>query len=709
MPRINIGAGVALLAALIVIATGALLLTGNQAGEKSHDEAKRFASYEGLVEFVRNGQEKASYSFGFYGNRLTKVSSMAAPMAEAGTTGSQAASDYSGTNVQVSGVDEADIVKNDGRHIYAVSGNKVAIVDAYPAEQAKAVSEIEIQGSPVGLLVNNDRLVVFAQAYNYHAYETTAPAAKMASVIVAPPNGGGVNTAILVYDISDRTRPALIRNITVTGNYHDSRMIGDYAYAVINQQMPYGDGPVPLPAIAEGGKVREVPATEIYYFDNPDYSYGYVNILAIDTQDDSEDYNSRSFLAGSTQNMYVSEGSIYISYTKLNNLDSFDNIMEKVILPSMPPSVQSSISEIERSDADNDEKRSRIGEEINRHANSLSREESRELEQRMAERAAELEREIAKQREQTIVHRIAISDSSIEYRAEGSVPGRVLTQFSMDEHEGNFRMATTTGNSWDRTSQNHVYVLDSELDTVGSVEDLAPEESIYSARFMGNRAYLVTFKKVYPLFVIDLSEPTNPKVLGKLKIPGYSDYLHPYDESHIIGIGKDAVEAEQGDFAWYQGLKVALFDVSDPENPKEVAKYNIGDRGTDSEALRDHKAFLFSREKSLLVIPVTLAEIDRTRYNPDLQANGNVPSSAYGEFTWQGAYVFNLDAENGFQLKGRVTHIGEGGRQSYFDQTSSVRRSLYMGDVLYTISDSMIKMNGLDDMAEINGVNLQND
>ncbi|MDI6884716.1 MAG: beta-propeller domain-containing protein, partial [Hadesarchaea archaeon] len=165
--------------------------------------------------------------------------------------------------------------------------------------------------------------------------------------------------------------------------------------------------------------------------------------------------------------------------------------------------------------------------------------------------------------ETTIIHKISIANGTIEYKSQGEVPGQVLNQFSMDEYQGYFRIATTTG--W--MGQNNVYVLDGNLDIVGRLEGLAPGESIYSARFIGSRAYLVTFKKVDPLFVIDLEDPKNPRALGELKIPGYSDYLHPYDETHLIGVGKDTVD--MGSFAWYQGIKIALFDVSDPENPRE--------------------------------------------------------------------------------------------------------------------------------------------
>ena len=296
------------------------------------------------------------------------------------------------------------------------------------------------------------------------------------------------------------------------------------------------------------------------------------------------------------------------------------------------------------------------------------------------------------------IHKLSIDNGEIEYKTSGEVSGRVLNQFSMDEYNGYFRVATSVG--WN--GHNNVYVLNEEMNTVGKIENIAPGESIYSARFMGDRLYLVTFRKVDPLFVIDLSVPENPKILGKLKIPGYSDYLHPYDENHIIGIGKDTIEAKEGDFAWHQGVKIALFDVSDVENPIEKDVVIIGDRGTDSEALHDHKAFLFDLEKNLLVVPITLAEI------PDYEKTEEVPSRRvpYGEFTFQGAYVYHLDTA-GFDFKGRITHVEDDSLIKsgyYYSSPNSIRRSLYMDNVLYTISSGMVKMNNLDDLSEINKV-----
>lgn len=205
--------------------------------------------------------------------------------------------------------------------------------------------------------------------------------------------------------------------------------------------------------------------------------------------------------------------------------------------------------------------------------------------------------------DKTILHRIHIENGEILCAADGEVPGTVLNQFSMDEHEGYFRIATTLHR------KNNVYILNMDLEIVGRLENIAPRETIHSARFMGDICYLVTFEKIDPFFVIDLSDPNNPEILGELKITGYSDYLHLYDENHVIGVGKETIP-EEGGFSWHQGVKISLFDVTDMTNPKELAKYEIGDRGTDSPVLRDHKAFLFNKEKNLLVIPVSVAEIN---------------------------------------------------------------------------------------------------
>jgi uncharacterized secreted protein with C-terminal beta-propeller domain len=233
------------------------------------------------------------------------------------------------------------------------------------------------------------------------------------------------------------------------------------------------------------------------------------------------------------------------------------------------------------------------------------------------------------------------------------------------------------------------------MKTAGSLKYIAPNEKIYATRFIGNRLYMVTFKRIDPLFVIDLSDPANPGILGKLKIPGYSDYLHPYDEDHIIGIGKETQANDWGGVST-SGLKLALFDVSDVNHPAEVDHVEIGEAGSDSEALRDHRAFLFSRERDLLVIPV--------REVQEVSVKGVYSSST--RKIWQGAYVFGVSAGKGFALKGKVTHSDEDTSGYYWGSRDAVKRSLYIGDVLYTLSSAGIIATDLETMDPIREIPL---
>ena len=289
----------------------------------------------------------------------------------------------------------------------------------------------------------------------------------------------------------------------------------------------------------------------------------------------------------------------------------------------------------------------------------------------------------------TVVHKIGIKDGKITYIGKGEVPGTLDNQFSMDEYNNNLRLATTSSvytNSGQYT-YNNVYVLDGKMATIGSLTHIAEQETIYSTRFIGDRLYMVTFKRIDPFFVIDLSTPETPKILGKLKIPGYSDYLHPYDATHIIGIGKETTANEWGGVS-VSGVKLALFDVSDVANPKQLDKVQIGDAGSDSAALTDHHAFLFDRTKNLLVIPVRAVTTSPTvkgdmYYNP--------------QQVWYGAYVFGLTPQTGFTLRGTVEHgTGDNGYYYYGSSNADVKRSLWIGNVLYTMSPKQIKANSLD-------------
>jgi uncharacterized secreted protein with C-terminal beta-propeller domain len=335
--------------------------------------------------------------------------------------------------------------------------------------------------------------------------------------------------------------------------------------------------------------------------------------------------------------------------------------------------------------------------------------------------AALMKRRVMMGETNSVIYKFAMDQGAIRYTGRGKVPGRTINQFAMDEHNGNFRIATTTGfagGSNDFSSKNHMYVLNESMNVVGQIDDIAPGEQIYSVRYAGNRAYMVTFKTVDPLFVIDLQEPQAPKILGKLKIPGYSNYLHPYDETHLIGFGKDAVEVSstngpngvQQTNAYYQGMKMAMFDVSDVTNPQELFSESIGDRGTDSELLRNHKALLFSKEKNMLAFPVSLMETKTSSGSASSSTATGSNVTRYGDFTFQGALVYNIDLINGFKLKGKITHLTEtdylkSGQVAY-NSNRNIQRILYIGDALYTASDQVLKATDITSMNDIKSITL---
>ena len=168
--------------------------------------------------------------------------------------------------------------------------------------------------------------------------------------------------------------------------------------------------------------------------------------------------------------------------------------------------------------------------------------------------------------ENTLIHKIQISGLSASYLDSTIIPGSVINQYSMDEDaNGNFRIVTR---NWETEETTNLYILDKNLRLVGKLEGIAPKENFQSSRFIGDKLYLVTFQQLDPLFVIDLADATNPKVLGELKIPGYSMYLHPYDATHLIGIGYDTQDSGHGG-VMNGGLKIDLYDISDIKNPKQ--------------------------------------------------------------------------------------------------------------------------------------------
>lgn len=604
--------------------------------------------------------------------------------------------DYSTTNVQVDGVDEGDIIKNDDKYIYVLKNNTVRIVEAYPAQNLKELVSITLgeEGEsiyPIEMYVYDDTLTIIGSKYASYTYplpvdSTTDSDAASTTKMIAPYFQN--RTIVYVVDITDRSKPTVQRSVEFDGNYHSSRRIGDTLYTIVNKYTyyPYTYGVKELPLegffipmmkdSAVGKEEQIAPCNEIKMLPKPE-QFNFLTVAGIPLDDDSQAV-SREVILGDTQNIYASTENLYV--------------------------------------------------------------------------AAPYWREsyYGNEQTQTTFYKFALENGMVEYKAYGRVPGTILNQFSMDEQDGYFRTATTSYNYTTAKNTNNLYVLDEQLSVVGKIENIAPDESIYAVRFMGDRGYMVTYQQIDPLFVIDLATPTAPKILGELKIPGYSNYLHPYDENHLIGFGNEVDVVEDGEpmtGAAIRGMKLSLFDVSDVAHPKEVFKEVIGDRGTYSEIQYNHKALLFDKEKELLAFPITVYEMEDEDAQCSNYTYSSCPASCQkvckpsactfengiqicttdceGENScvakdvWSstkpvfaGAYVYNVNLEDGFTLKGKITHLDEKDEQNLVDMgyvtayDKVIQRILYIAENLYTVSQGMVKANDLETLEEKNSTAL---
>jgi inhibitor of cysteine peptidase len=672
------------------------------------DAAVQPTSFKSEEEFAAFISGAGASSYGGVGFERYAVLTASAPTASADSAKSYAESggsgnSFSGTNNQVAAVDEADIIKTDGKYIYTVTGNTLFIVKA--GDDAEVVETIEFDQQPSGIFIDGDSLVVFGNFYDIDYFKE----------IGFVPRRGGM-TFFDVYDISDIENPELLKEYKFEGAYFQSRMHDDTIYFVVTV-WPEGRRDYPTPIIVDGTTVRSMPVTDIYHFPVPYSEVQLATVHAIDMNDLSK-VSSKAVAVEWNNQLYMSEENIYITHTEtINEWEIRQEIIQELIEPQLTSDDKDLIARIK--DADDEvlsqaEKRQKIYAIYSSYYDYMGSERAdfdKQVDERLKE---ELEQYDAMS--YTIINRISIPD--LDVAATGKVPGSLNNQFAMDEHEGYLRVATTIQPSWggwwgrpmpvdtvaveaavesdaptsakvavmprDRTtSTNNVYVLDMSMDIVGELKDLAEGEQIYSTRFMGDRLYMVTFRQVDPFFAVDLSDPRNPEVLGELKIPGFSRYLHPYDENIIIGIGRDATDMGQ-----QQGLKISLFDVTNPEKPRELAKWVADEQYSQSAAEYEHKAFLFDKEKELLVIPAYSYDYD---YRSGSRQNYN------------GAMVFRITADD-IEMRGIIDHSSGTGEQYYYGP--SVERSLWIDDLLYTKSPNLIRVNELDDLQGVANVTL---
>ncbi len=598
-----------------------------------------------------------------------------------------AAADFSTTNVQVAGVDEADVIKNDGEFIYMVSGSTVRIVKAYQPTDLAQVAKLTLSDknfSPTEIYNYGKKLVVIGSTHSNYPDDGQPVPMMEKRMMIYPPMYGVSRSKVFVIDMSDKANLREERSVEFDGYQVSSRRINNYVYLVVNKSPDYrimyseagtpasaADATSLIPTYKDsriGKDMPVVPCASIHFM--PDYQEMNMMTIAAINLDNSAAPVRKEVVMGSGDTVYASTNNLYVAATRYNYPTA-------VLFDTFAPATES--------------------------------------------------------QEKTQIVQFKLNNGDIAVGTKGEVPGHLLNQFSMDEDGSDFRIATTVGAVWGgfrgeetQKSYNNVYVLNSSSlsERRGQIEHLAAGETIYSVRFLGERAYMVTFKKIDPFFVIDLADGANPKVLGELKIPGYSDYLHPIDENHVLGFGKDAVdpqEIEDGmvswwsnrlDFAWYQGMKVAVFDVTDVKNPKLQSNLVIGDRGTDSELLHNHKALFFDKARGLIAFPVTVHEVKN-------KAEGSYTGSEYGKPTFQGAYVLKLDSSNNLSVAGKISHLPAGtwdvpensNSWWYPDQKQEllIQRILSMGNYLYTVSLGRIRASNIADLSEVKSIDLEVD
>ena len=608
--------------------------------------------------------------------------------------------DFSGTNNQEAGVDEADFLKTDGYHIYYLQENHLHILGVPEFGEIEAVSNVSLSGTPVAMMLDGDQLVVISRMSPW-GIQPNHP------VVEAMGWDEGYNawrtsslTKFTVFDITNRSQPDIERELFIEGSYITAREINATVRTVTHASMdlrglqswlefPTGywnleqDDPLQL-------EIREKLAYETMVRNSQvlddltladlipqvyEYSDGEVSVHLM------TDNACREFVAPEDG---MNRGISSIFSLDLSSAD-FDYEVDHIVGPY--PQVYASADVLVLAETafnswwfwGNDD-----GEEM------------------------------------TNLHTFDISapDATL-YTGSGRVAGTVLNQFSLSEHEGILRVATTTG-QWNRwwmedpepmSSQLVTLVRSMDADTqeqrlveAGKVDGIAPGERIWSARFDGDRAYIVTFEQIDPLWVIDVSDETNPTILGELKVPGVSTYIHPLSRDHLLTIGL-APANEDGTGLDWSGTQISLFDIAEPTDPQQADALRLSPVPTDqanmwmwswSEASYESKAFQYWAPKSMLAVPLsTYRFVESTPYSWDYEYISKLMLVEVNETNGSLSIYGEVDHSSLFQSQGE---------RSWWDNRD-IRRSIFMGDFVYAISSAGITATNLTTLEESDRVN----
>ena len=511
-----------------------------------------------------------------------------------------AGEDFSGTNNQERGVDEPDFVKTDGERIFTITDGRFSITDTNSGDPVPRGS-INVGYETREMLVHGNRVFLLGSGYGEEVYfDDVAAIEDVDRDFVSRPTFNGPSVQIVELDISNVDEPVIASELDIEGRYLSARLIdGQINVAIQSDQHDLG---FVFPQGRNGEESAEefnrqlVMETEISDW-LPEFTlrsdgeesagqlsecsqvhaptefagFGSLSVVSIDAGEGLTTPNAASVLA-SGQNVYSSTNAMWISTNQWFDWAAMNDG----------------------------------------------------------------ERREASDRFTTQIHGFSIENAEPEYLTSGSVRGHLLNQFSLSEHEGVLRVASTDGSVWDANPDSESFVTtfaieETGLRQLGQAGEMGRGEQIFAVRFVGDTAYVVTFRQTDPFYTVDLSDPENPVVLGELKITGFSGQLHPLSESIVLGIGQEATEEGRT-----TGTKVTLFDVSDLSNPIDVANWTLDDAWSDAQW--DHRAFLWWPQEDLAVLPVQ-----------------NYQEMFYG------AIAFRIDLEAGtLEEAGRIEHLPDG-------------------------------------------------
>jgi len=606
----------------------------------SFKDFKKFVSETDFKDYLEKGAALVQY-FGGFGGGQGQIA-LEAPTIDLGGMGvskEATPSRVSETTVQVAGIDEPDVVKTDGKEIYFSpttfwwgwqdrillaqekmispypGKQETKIIKAFPPSDLTVEGKIENQGD---LLLTKNTLAVFT-------WEN-----------------------IVGYDVSDPKNPKKQWSLRFenNGSLVAARLYKDKIYLVtknsINEVRP-----CPIKPLSLNEKPLTVECSEIYHPILPIPVD--VTFTALVVEPASGEVEKKISFVGSSGSslVYMSENGIYVTYSYLESLTRYlAGFFKEKGGDLVPRWLTDRIDKLENYDISSQSKIMEFQIIWDKYLNSLDQDERLRIENELANRMTDYDKAHKRELEKTGIVKIGLE--SFEVEASGNVPGTPLNQFSLDEYKQNLRLATTISQRWGilgnlggGESTNDVYVLDKDLKIVGRVLDLGLQERIYSARFIEDKGYLVTFRQTDPFYVLDLSNPKKPELKGELKIPGYSSYLHPITKDKILGFGQED---------WR--VKISLFDVTLPENPKEIAKYILDESWSD--ILSTHHAFLLDKKHNIFFLPGS-----------------------------RGGYIFSFENDK-LELKKAVSNI-------------SAKRALYLDDYLYVIGDDkIVVLNELD-------------